>query len=92
MPMGYPFDEFPRNLVLMLDGDAGWERVAYADGPEESWALVRDLVERPRAARLVLRFPARQVRAVRLMVGLREEEPSWPRWRVPEVEIYRDCR
>ena len=93
LPMGYPFDEFPRNLVLMLDGATeGWQRVVYAQGPEEEWALLHDLVERPRDAQLVLRFAPQPVRAVRLMVGLREEEPSWPRWRVSEVDIFRDCR
>ena len=38
LPLGYPFDEFPRNLVLMVDDETGgWQRVAYADGPEERW-------------------------------------------------------
>ena len=55
--MHYPFDEFGRHLVLFLRGEHGaWQRVAYADGPDERWETVRDLVERPREARLVMRF------------------------------------
>ena len=93
LALAYPFDEFPRNLVVMVDGESdGWQRVAYADGPDERWDVIRELLDRPREARLVLRLPAQRVRAVRLMVGLREEDPSWPRWRVPELELYRECR
>jgi hypothetical protein len=90
--LGYPFDEFPRHLVLAVDDvDAGWQRVAYADGPEERWSTLRQLLETPRAAAWVLRFPARRVRAVRLMVGWRADDPSWPRWRVPELTLYGAC-
>ena len=90
--LGYPFDEFPRHLVLSVDDvDAGWQRVPYADGPEERWATLRLLLERPREAAWVLRFPPRTVRAVRLMVGWRADDPSWPRWRVPELVLYGAC-
>jgi hypothetical protein len=94
LAMAYPFDEFPRNLVLLVDDEAeGWQRVPYADGPEERWQTIQDLLQRPRAASLVLRLPeSRRVRGVRLMIGLREEDPSWPRWRVPEVALFRACR
>lgn len=98
LSMAYPFDEFPRNLVLMAqdasaDEEAGgWQRLEYGDGPEERWSAIEELLRRPRDARLVLRLPARRVRAVRLMVGLREEDPSWPRWRVPELSLFRACR
>jgi hypothetical protein len=93
LSLGYPFDEFPRNLVLMTDHEtAGWERVAYADGPEERWSTIEALLKHPREARLVLRIPPREVKAVRLMIGLREQDLSWPRWRVAEVALYRDCR
>lgn len=92
LDLGYPFDEFPRHLVLAVDEvDAGWQRVAYADGPEERWATLRLLLDTPRAASWVLRFPARRVRGVRLMVGWRADDPSWPRWRVPELTLYGAC-
>lgn len=90
--LGYPFDEFPRHLVLSIDDvEAGWQRVAYADGPEERWDTLRMLLERPREAAWILRFPPRRVRGVRLMVGWRADDPSWPRWRVPELDFYGAC-
>jgi hypothetical protein len=88
----YPFDEFGRNLVMLVREEEGpWARVAYADGPEERWETVRDLVERPQAARMVLRIPPRRVSAIRVMVGYREEDPAWPRWSVPELRLFRRC-
>ena len=55
---GYPYEEFPRNLVLLLRGEDGpLSREPWADGPEERWAFLEDLVQRPREAQLVLRFP-----------------------------------
>ena len=93
LSLGYPYDEFPRNLVLMsTTRTRAGSGSLYADGPEERWSTLEDLLQRPREARLVLRLPARRVRAVRLMVGLREEDLSWPRWRVPEATLFRDCR
>jgi hypothetical protein len=90
--LGYPFDEFPRHLVLAVDDvDAGWQRVDFADGPEERWDTLRQLLERPREAAWVLRFPARTVHGVRLMVGWRADDPSWPRWRLPELALYGEC-
>jgi hypothetical protein len=89
----YPFDEFGRNLVLAVrEGTGAWRRVPYADGPEERWETVRDLVERPHAARMVLRLaPPQQLTGMRVMVGYREEDPAWPRWSVPELRLFRRC-
>jgi hypothetical protein len=88
----YPFDEFGRNLVLFLRGEDGtWQRVAWADGPEERWEVVSGLVRRPREARLVMRFPPQRASGLRLMVGHREEEPAWPRWSLPELRLFRRC-
>jgi hypothetical protein len=92
LDLRYPYDEFGRNLVLLTRDDGPWERVAYSDGPEERWAMLRDLVERPRQARMVLRFAPRRASGVRLMVGYREEEPAWPRWSVHELRLFRGCR
>jgi hypothetical protein len=90
--LAYPFDEFGRNLVLLVRGEEGpWRRVPYADGPEERWDTVRALVDRPRQARMVMRIAPERMRAVRLMVGYREEEPAWPRWSVHELRLFRRC-
>lgn len=90
----YPFDEFPRILVLSGrgEGDGGWRRIAFADGPAERVATLDDLLERPRSARLVLRFPPEPVVALRFALGSRESDPSWPRWAVSELHLYRACR
>jgi hypothetical protein len=91
--MHYPYEEFGRNLVLVAKGESGgWQRVPYDDGPEERWALLRDLVQRPTQALMVLRLAPRRVSALRLMVGYREEEPAWPRWSVPELMLFRRCQ
>lgn len=88
----YPFDEFGRNLVVLLRDEAGaWRRAAWADGPEERWETVRDLVQHPQAARTVLRIAPQRASGVRLMVGYREEDPAWPRWSVPELHLFRRC-
>ncbi|HEX6739848.1 MAG TPA: hypothetical protein VF310_16340, partial [Vicinamibacteria bacterium] len=90
---GYPYDEFPRNLVLLLREPQGTlARVPWDDGPEERWDQIEELVHRPAQAQQVLRFAPRAVSAVRLMVGWREDEPAWPRWSVPELRLYRECR
>jgi hypothetical protein len=52
---------------------------------------VRDLVERPRSARVVMRFAPQRATGLRLMVGYREEEPAWPRWSLPELRLFRRC-
>ena len=93
LEMAYPYDEFPRNLVLFLqDPQGGWHRAPWADGPEERWAVLDELLERPREARLVLRTAPEVVRGIRLMVSGREQDPAWPRWAIPELRLYRSCR
>jgi hypothetical protein len=90
----YPFDEFPRSLVLSgrSEGDDGWHRISYADGPAERVATLGDLLLRPRDARFVVRFPPERLTAVRLALGSREADPSWPRWAVSDLRLYRECR
>jgi hypothetical protein len=92
LDIGYPHEEFARNLVLAIDGGEGWKRVAYADGPAERLATLDDLLLRPREARMVLRIAPEPVRRLRLIVGLREEDPAWPRWSVPELRLFGRCQ
>jgi hypothetical protein len=93
LDVGYPHEEFGRNLVLALGAPEGpWRRLPYADGPAERLATLDDLLERPRQARLTLRFERQAANRVRLMIGPQEEEPAWPRWAIPELRVYRSCR
>jgi hypothetical protein len=89
----YPFDEFPRRLLIEAseDGEA-WRRVPYADGPEERWALLDELVRTPRESRAVYRLPPTPLRALRLALSYREHDDAWPQWSVPELRLYRACR
>jgi hypothetical protein len=90
----YPYDEFPHALVLVGDrgGDAR-ARLAYADGPDERWATLGSLLARPREARLVLRLDEpRLLSSLTLKLGAREQDAAWPRWAVPELHVYRECR
>jgi len=89
----YPYEELPRNPVVVVEAeDGGRRRVEVADGAAERRAVLDALLERPRAAEWVLRFPPVRARAVRIQVGWREEDPSWPAWSVPELQLYRACR
>jgi hypothetical protein len=90
--IGYPHEEFGRQLALAVDAGEGWQRVPYADGPAERLATLDALLERPREAHMVLRIEPRPVRRVRLLVGLREEDPAWPRWSVPELRLFGRCQ
>jgi hypothetical protein len=92
LDIGYPHEEFARNLVLAIDAGEGWKRVAYADGPAERLATLDALLLRPREARMVLRIAPEPVRRLRLIVGLREEDPAWPRWAVPELRLFARCQ
>jgi hypothetical protein len=92
LDIGYPHEEFGRNLVMLVDAGEGFRRVAYADGPAERLATLDDLLRRPREARMVLRIEPQPVRRLRLMVGFREEDPAWPRWSVPELRLFGRCQ
>jgi len=89
----YPHAEFPRNLVVFLEGEeGGFERVPYLDGPQVRSATIDALVSRPREARMVLRLKKARARAFRLMVGLRERDGAWAAFSVPELHAYAECR
>ena len=92
LDIGYPHEEFGRNLVLAVDDGRGWQRVPTPTVPPNALATLDDLLQRPREARMVLRVEPRPVRRLRLLVGLREEDPAWPRWSVPELRLFARCQ
>ncbi|MBI3931972.1 MAG: hypothetical protein HY317_01030 [Acidobacteria bacterium] len=92
LEMAYPYEEFPRGLDLLVPDAGGWRPVPYADGPEEAWERLDDLVRRPREARIVLRFPSRSLTTFTLALGTRDRDWASPRWSVAELRAYRACR
>lgn len=91
LDLHYPHGEFPRALRLLSRSGDRWERVAYDDGPAERWSTIHELLERPKDARLILRFPPRSVTRLRLALGPKADA-SWPPWSIPELRLYRECR
>jgi hypothetical protein len=93
LDLAYPYDEFGRHVVLVAEGGEDQRRhVPWADGPEERWATLQSLLERPREARMLLRFQPRPLQVLDVKIGAREEDAAWPRWAVPELRLFRACR
>jgi hypothetical protein len=91
LELAYPYDEFPRGLVIAGGGDER-RRLPYADGPEERWETLESLLRQPRQARMVLRLSPEPVSDLVLRIGGAEAEAAWPRWSIPELHLYRECR
>lgn len=91
--VGYPHDEFPRDLTLKARSNGPrFERVPFRDDVETKWELVDALVNEPTEAAMTLRFEPIQARRLRLWV---REGADWdfalPHWTLPEIYIYRRC-
>jgi hypothetical protein len=94
LALGYPFDEFPRELIVVADRHgAARERLRWEDGPEWRWETLRSLLDEPRRARSIVRFPVRELESLTLRIGGREAEDEVPpRWSVPELRVFAACR
>jgi len=89
----YPYDELPRNPVVVVEAEDGSRRrVELADAPAEQRAVLDALLDRPQGAEWALRFSPVRTRRIHIQVGWREEEASWPAWSVPELHLYSSCR
>jgi hypothetical protein len=90
--LGYPFDEFPRELVVVADrhGDEH-QRLRWEDGTEWRWETLRSLMDAPREARLIVRVPRTEVLSLTLRIGGRDEGELRPRWTVPELRVFAEC-
>ncbi len=93
LELAYPYDEFGRHVVLVAEGgEDERRRVPWADGPEERWATLQSLLERPREARMLLRLQPRALQVLDVKIAAREEDAAWPRWAIPELRVFRACR
>jgi len=89
----YPFDEFPRDPVLLVETESGQRlRLVWRDGLSERVQLLDLLVRRPREARMLFQVEPTIARRIRIRLGLREQDHSWPAWSIPELRIYGACR
>ena len=93
LDLGYPYDEFPRDLRLLARSTTGpWESLPYADGGEERWETIERLLTDPLKASLVFRVPSRRLQRLRLVIRAAGADEAWPPWTIPELRLYRECR
>jgi hypothetical protein len=94
LEIGYPHDQFPRDLTLKVrtDGGNGFERVDSRSDRATKWELVETLVEEPSRAAVTLRFPPTKARTLRFWIREGKEwDFSLPDWSLPELRLYREC-
>ena len=94
LELGYPHDQFPRDLTLKVrsEGGEGFERVEHRDDSATKWELVEALVEEPSKASVTLRFPRTKARYLRFWIREGKEwDYSLPDWSLPELHLYREC-
>ncbi len=94
LELGYPHDQFPRDLTLKVrtEGGNGFERVEHRDDRATKWELARSLVEEPSTAAVTLRFPQTKARHLRFWIREGKEwDYSLPDWSLPELRLYREC-
>lgn len=91
--MAYPYEEFPRNLILeaTVDGRT-WQPWSFAHGLDERWQTLQELINTPRQARFIVRPTPQEVRGLRLSIANRGWEDAWPQWSIPELRLYAACR
>ena len=93
LKVGYPHDEFPRDLTLKARvPGARFERVFFREDLETKWELASALVDDPAEAAMTLRFEPTRARRLRFWVRERKSfDYTLPNWSLPELHIYRRC-
>lgn len=95
LTLGYPHDNFPRDLTLKVRRDGAgqrFERIDHRDDLATRWELVDALLNHPADAAVTLRFDP--VPARRLRFWIREGKSfdyTLPDWTLPELHVYRRC-
>lgn len=93
LALGFPYEQFPRYLVVRSRIGAGvWRPFAYRDDLATKLELLETLVEDPAKAAFVLRFEPEQAGQLRFRVGGLRYNYAIPGWSLPELYVYRSCR
>ena len=92
LTFGYPYNEFPRHLVLRsrVKGEP-FETVRYRDDLSTKLEVLKSLRRRPLDVAITLRFEPRRARRLRMRVGGREYDFSLPDWQLRELFLYKSC-
>ena len=92
LALSYPYGQFPRHLVVRgRSGGGRWRTLPYRNDLPAKLEVLRNLIDRPSQAALVLRFTPQQVGQLRFKVGGHRYDYSLPDWSLPEIFVYRTC-
>ena len=92
LTLGFPYERFPRHLVVRArSGDGPWQPFPYREDLATNLELLRTLLEKPREAGFVLRFPPQHLDQLRFRVGGQSYDYALPGWSLPEIFVYRSC-
>jgi len=92
LPFSYPYDEFPRYLVLRGRDETGpGRRIRFRQDLSTKLELINELINDPSRAALTLRFPPTRVRWLRLLLRNPVKDLTLPDWSVSEIHVYRSC-
>ena len=90
--LGFPYERFPRHLVVRArTGGGTWRPFPYRNDLATKLELLRALVENPSEAAFVLRFEPEQAGQLRFRVGGQRYDYALPGWSLPELYVYRSC-
>lgn len=93
--LGYPHDNFPRDLTLKARPDGPgerFERVPHRNDLATKWAVVDALLNHPDDAAVTLRFHPIRARFLRFWIRERKSfDYTLPDWTMPELYVYRSC-
>lgn len=92
LELGFPYERFPRHLVVRARTGAGpWRPFPYRDDLATKLELLQTLLEDPSRAAFVLRFEPEQAGQLRFRVGGLRYNYAIPGWSLPELYVYRSC-
>jgi hypothetical protein len=93
LEVAYPWAALPpgADLEVRAEREGPWEPVAYDDGIEERWEVIKAQIAAPHSVRWTLRFGPRRVNAIRLTAGSEGTQGPYGPWSIGELRMYRRC-